>query len=306
MVVSPQQMAAVARAMRRCYSLEAELAIVAVVLLAWQAIRIPLEGDVATSLAHAESVLRLESALSLHLEGWLIGLVTTSTVADVLAWLYANIHLPVLFGFVAAARLLAPGRYPLIRTTFVLSFVPAVLVIGLYPLAPPHWLPEFGLGGPPSDAELAGAGLFHNSTAAAASQHFGFAVFVAAASIWLFPRSRLAWATVAYPALVFVVIVGTGNHYVVDCVVGTTTFALAALVARFVHRDSSIAALPRASGAAGIAVGYGLIVWGFVSLDLTTLGTWEREVPYALVIAAGVACVVAPRLAAREPLPESR
>jgi PAP2 superfamily len=304
----PHQMARVWRASRVCYSLEAELAIVVIVILAWQAVRIPLEGGVDVSLAHAESVLRLESALSLHVEAWLIGVVSSSSVATLLSWLYANIHLPVLFGFVAAARLLAPDRYPLLRTTFALSFVPAVLVIGLYPLAPPHWLPEFGLGMPPSDAELTATSgaLFHNSTAAAASQHFGFAVFVAAASIWLFPRSRLAWSTLAYPALVFVVIVGTGNHYVLDCVVGTLTFAVAAVVASLVHeRQESAHALPRAGGTVGITVGYGLCSWGFVSLDLTDLGTWENDLPYALVLAAGIACVLAPRLVAKEPVPES-
>jgi hypothetical protein len=295
------------RASRVCYSLEAELAIVAIVILAWQAVRIPLEGSVDVSLAHAESVMRLESVLSIHMEAWLIGAVSTTSVATLLGWLYTNVHLPVLVGFVAAARLLAPDRYPLLRTTFVLSFVPAVLVIGLYPLAPPHWLPEFGFGGAPSDAELTAASgaLFHNSTAAAASQHFGFAVFVAAASIWLFPRSWLAWSALAYPALVFVVIVGTGNHYVLDCVVGTLTFASAAVVASRLHeRSEPASARLRASGIISIAVGYGLFVWGFVSLDLTNLGAWENDLPYALVLAAGLACVLAPRLVAKEPVPE--
>jgi PAP2 superfamily len=303
------EMVAVPRALRVCHSLEAELAIVAIVLLAWQAVRIPLEGSVDVSLAHAESVLRLESALSLHMEAWLIGVVSASSVAaTVLSWLYMNIHLPVLFGFVAAARLLAPDRYPLLRTILVVSFVPAVLVIALYPLAPPHWLPEFGLDVPPSDAELTtSTALFHNSTAAAASQHFGFAVFVAAASIWLFPRSCLAWSTLTYPALVFVVIVGTGNHYVLDCVVGTLTFAFAAVVASLVHHGPRSAnAVPRASGIGGIAVGYGLCVWGFVSLDVTDLGSWENDLPPALVFLAGIACVLAPRLVAKEPVPEGR
>jgi hypothetical protein len=129
--------------MRRCYSLEAELLIVALVLVIWHAVRIPLEGDVGVSLAHADDVLRVERALSLDLEGSLIGQTASSNVSASLEWLYANIHLPVLFGFLAAARLLAPARYPAVRTTFMVSFVPAACVIGLFPLAPPRWLPEF-------------------------------------------------------------------------------------------------------------------------------------------------------------------
>jgi hypothetical protein len=301
-------MARMSRAFRASYSVEAELALVALVLLAWQAIRIPLEGPVDVSLAHAESVLRVERTLSVDVEGWVVRTTSDADLTSVLKWLYLNIHLPVLFGFVAAVRLLAPDRYPSLRTTYVLSFVPAVLVIGLYPLAPPHWLPELGLGVAPTDGELtSGGALLHNSTAAAASQHFGFAVFVAAASIWLFPRSRIAWSTLTYPAVVFVVILGTGNHYVLDCAVGTATFAVAAGVAFLVHgRPTAARARTQTGGAVGVALGYALVTWGFVSLDLTSLGAWERNVPDALVLAAGATLVIAPRLPAKEPVPESR
>ena len=281
---------------------------VALVLLAWHAIRIPIEGDVATSLAHADDVLGIERALSLDVERGVIDRLENANVTPALDWLYTNIHLPVLFGCVAAARLLAPARYPLVRTTFALSFLPAALVIWLYPLAPPHWLPAFGLGIPPTDAELTNTtgALFHNTTAAAASQHFGFAILAAATAIWLFPRSRLSYVTLAYPALVFLVIVGTGNHYVVDCVVGTLTFVLAAAVAWTVHRPPRLAPTrAQTTGTASIALGYALVTWGFVSLDFTEL-RWASLFPDFLVLAAGVAAVIAPRLAAKEPLAESR
>lgn len=294
----------VGRYFGRTYALETELLLVALVLLAWHAIRIPVEGDVATSLAHANDVLGLERTLSIDMEAWLIA--STVGAASTLEWLYTNIHLPVLFGFVTAVRLLAPDRYPLLRTTFMLSFVPAALVIWLYPLAPPHWLPEFGFGLPPTDAELTSTtgALFHNTTAAAASQHFGFALFVAAASIWLFPRSPFAWATIAYPVLAFVVIVGTGNHYVLDCIVGTLTFVLAAAVAsRLVPARERRTRVAQTGGIASIAIGYGLIAWGFVSLDLTALDA--DNVLHALVLAAGVVLVVTPRLG-EEPLVETR
>ena len=52
-----------------------------------------------------------------------------------------------------------------------------------------------------------------------------------------------------------------------------------------------------------IAVGYALVAWGFVSLDLTALDA--DSVLHALVLAAGVALVVTPRLG-EEPLVETR
>ncbi len=93
--------------MRQTYSVEAEVAFVALVLLAWHAIRIPIEGDVSTSIAHARDVLRMEGALSLDVEQRIIEVVGAADAQAPLRWLYANIHLPVLFGFVVAARLLS-------------------------------------------------------------------------------------------------------------------------------------------------------------------------------------------------------
>jgi PAP2 superfamily len=298
-------MSTLARHLRRTHSLEAELAIVAGILFVWHAIRIPLEGDVSTSLAHAEDVLRLEGWLGADVEAGVIEHVRGTEAAAVLEWLYLNLHLPVLFGFFAATRLLAPGRYPVIRSVFALSFLPAIAIIGLYPLAPPHWLPSVGLGTTPTDTQLSDttSALFHNTTAAAASQHFGFAVLVAAASIWLFRGSLLAWSTLAYPALVFVVIVGTGNHYVLDCLVGTLTFVLAAAVAACIHRGPLVAAAYEA-GTASIALGYVVVTWGFVSLDLTE-PLRVRNVAFALVVAAGIAAIIAPRYAAKDLVTES-
>jgi PAP2 superfamily len=301
-----EHVVAVRRWVRACYSVEAELAFVALVLIAWQALRIPLEGSVAESLDHAGSVLRLEEALGLDIEASFIARASESGIVPVLAWLYANIHVPVLFAFMAAARLLAPERYPRLRTIFVLSFVPAIVVIGLYPLAPPRWLPSLGLGPTPTqfDLETSGA-LFHNETAAAASQHFGFAVFVAAAAVWLFPRSRLASAAIAYPVLVFLVIVCTGHHYVLDCVVGTLTFVVAALCARVVHgRSSGAAAAAYRPGTAAVALGCGLVAWGTVSLDVTELASWSN-IADAVVLMAGIAAILSPRLGAKEAVPES-
>ncbi|MGI8478849.1 MAG: phosphatase PAP2 family protein [Gaiellaceae bacterium] len=286
------------------------MAIIAVVLLAWQAARIPLEGTVETSLAHAGSVRRLEDSLGLDVENPFVRFGSTEPFDGILEWLYTGIHTPALFGFLAAACVYAPERYARLRTIFVVSFLPALLAIGLYPLAPPHWISELGFGPAPEQGELAGSieTLMHNSTAAIASQHFGFAVFIAAASLWLAPRSPIAWATPAYPALVFVVIVGTGNHYVLDCIVGVLTFLIAAAVATLLHgrrqARAAVAPAPAPRVVVGVSVGFMMIVWGLVSLQLISPEGWSNVVA-GIVIVGGVAAVLAPRLSAKEPLAES-
>ncbi|MER3408551.1 MAG: hypothetical protein C4306_00235 [Thermoleophilia bacterium] len=279
------------------HAVEIEMAVAGLVLLAWQGIRIPLEGTVAGSLAHAASWLHVERLLAIDVEEALISLGGLPYLNELLEWAYGNIHLPAVFAFLATARLLAPGRYPFLRTTFLLSFLPAVAVIGAYPLAPPLWLPQLGLGPPPGDTDLTGTAraLLENSTAAAASQHFGFALFIAASSLWLWPRSPLAWATLSYPALVFVVIVATGNHYVLDSAVGAGTFALAAGASRLIHgRIPATTDLPPTWPARWVAVaalGYAAIAWG-----AETLANGDNLPVGAAALALGVGCALAPRL----------
>ena len=294
------------RAVRTRHSVEIEMGIVALVLLAWQAARIPLEGSVSTSLAHARSVRGLEESFGLDVEGPVVRFASTPPYESILEWMYTGIHTPALFGFMAAACVFAPDRYVRLRTIFVVSFLPALLAIGLYPLAPPRWISELGFGPAPDQADLAGSldTLIHNSTAAIASQHFGFAVFIAAASLWLAPRSPIAWAALGYPALVFVVIVGTGNHYVLDCIVGTLTFAFATAVAWLLHgRTQPRLAAPAARTVLSVSLGFAMIAWGLVSLQLISPGGWRNAVA-VLVLAGGIAAVLAPRWSAKEPVAE--
>ena len=224
----------------RRHSFGVEMAFLVLVIVAWQAIRVPLEGRVDVAVAHARSILELESDLSLRVEPTLIRFGEIPALGRILHVAYANLHIPVLFAFFAAVYTMAPHRYPFLRSVFVLSFIPAVFVIGLYPTAPPRWLPELRLGVPPAQEQLAGTvpALLQNSTAAAASQHFAVSVLVGVGVLWLFPRSPFAWLVALYPLLIFVVIVGTGNHYVLDCIVGTATLVFGAAVARSFHGNA--------------------------------------------------------------------
>ena len=97
---------------------------------------------------------------------------------------------------------------------------------------------------------------------------------------------RIAWVAAAYPALVFLIIVGTGNHYVFDCVVGADVRARRrrGLVLHGAVSGQSVAVQP---GAGIAAIGYGLIAGGLVTLHLTALTSWTN-VAGALELAAGL------------------
>ena len=105
---------------------------------------------------------------------------------DSAKWFYANLNeaaVIALHGGRAPAR---PVRYPKLRTTFVLMHVPALAVLALYPLAPPHWV----AGMPFADGPPVHPSALRNETAAAVSLHFGGPVLIAAGALWLRPRRR--------------------------------------------------------------------------------------------------------------------
>jgi hypothetical protein len=273
---------------QRRYAFGVEMAFLVLVIVAWQAIRIPLEGRVDLAVQHGRTILELENKLSLHVEPALIRFGQNPSVGSVLRVAYNNLHIPVLFAFFAFVHVIAPQRYSFLRSVLVFSFLPAVLVIGLYPTAPPRWLPELGLGGPPAQEQLSGTlpALLQNSTAAAASQHFAVSVLVGLGVLWLFPRSRVAWLIALYPLLIFIVILSTGNHYVLHCVVGAATLVFSTCVARLLHGQppAESAAAPPASFTLRLVLGSAALAFGVLSLGSPTTDVWRSTVPGALCL----------------------
>jgi hypothetical protein len=252
----------------RCYGVHAEAGVVVAVLLAWQAARIPLEGSVSASLAHARSWHRLEGGLGLTgLEDAVISAVYRPDVIDVARWGYSNLHLFAIVAFMLLVRTRAPDRYPPVRNAFVLLHLPALLIIGLWPLASPSWLPHppEWPGHPPSDAQLTGSleATLRNSTAAAVSEHFGYPVLMLLAALWIAPRAPLAWLLALYPPLVLIIIVGTGRHWVLDAIVGALTVTLGVACAWWLHRSRTPTTAPAAeplARAVALAIGYALTI----------------------------------------------
>jgi hypothetical protein len=228
----PERRWSAPRALTRSYPLPVEMLILAAVIGLWQVLRIPFEGSTRESLAHARDWIAVERDLHIDIEPSVLRFVhSRDWLIDGAESFYRNANEAAVIGFMAAARTLDPVRYPLLRSTFALLHIPALFVLALYPLAPPHWV----AGIPYADGPPAHPSALRNETAAAVSLHFGGPVMIAAGALWLRPRSVIAWLTVLYPALVFVVILGTGNHYVLDTLVGTACVAAGFAAAAAIH-----------------------------------------------------------------------
>jgi hypothetical protein len=257
--MSPERRPAAPRVLQRAYPLPLEMAILAAVIAIWQLLRIPFEGSTRVSLAHARDWLALERALHIDIEPSVLRFVhSRDWLLDGAQTFYRNLNEAVVIGFMAVARMLDPLRYPKLRTAYALLHVPALAALALYPLAPPHWV----AGMPFADGPPAHPSALRNETAAAVSLHFGGPVMIAAGALWLRPHAVLAWLTLLYPPLVFVVILGTGNHYVLDALVGTACVAAGFAAAHAIHGP-----LARGAGSAGWArvalagTGFGLVAF---------------------------------------------
>ncbi len=242
-------------AVRRTYSLPVEMLLIGLVVLIWQIARIPFEASLGDAIAASRNMVALEKALGIAVEPdvvrWLYARPELLSDAN---WFYSHMDETLVFGVLAALRLLDDLRFAAIRTAFALAHLPAIVVVAVYPSAPPRWVPGLPYGRPPT-ADFSGD--LRNSTAAAVSLHVGVPVLLAVAAIWLRPRSPLAWATALYPLLVFAVVVGTANHFILDVVIGAACAALGVAGARLVHGDvprGRPSAPPAAIAGAGILV----------------------------------------------------
>jgi len=283
------RLASVRRLARRQLPLWADMVVVGAAIALWQLARIPAQGSMPVALAHAHDWLSLERALHVDVEAAILRAAHDANLVDALWWCYRTLHLPVFFAFMAVARLRAPDRYPLLRTAFVLGHVPALAVIMLYPLAPPRWVEglPFGVAPPLGVTES-----LHNVTAAAASQHVGYPLFLAAATVWLV-RRPVAWLAFLYPAFTFAVVLGTGNHYTLDAVVGGLCMAFGFGAAWLVHggAPASQSVKEPLSNALLAAFGYACVVHAVNTASSLSLPPQISSADVFLVV--GTAIVIA-------------
>lgn len=138
----------------------------------------------------------------------------------------------------ASAILFAPKHYPFLRRTFFASMVLALPWYAIYPLAPPRFMDPYGFPfidtlavyGPNyfSDSGLVTA----NRYAAMPSMHCGWTLIGGVMLAYAYPKWGIgAIVGATHTAIMFLTVVVTGNHYVLDIVGGVLVAGAAFAVA---------------------------------------------------------------------------
>ncbi len=209
-------------------------------------------GDPLLAQANANSIVAFERANGLFYEGtiqrWTVDHLG---LASVMNYLYISAHWVVTTAFFVWLYMRRRAIYPLIRNTFLVANGIALIIYMAFPVAPPRLFEGDGLIGTlssVSNIDLQGgvfSGLF-NPYAAVPSMHFGYALMIGVAGLLLLRGWHLRIAALLYPVIVFVMIVGTANHYILDAIAGGAVLVLgfgivwAVVIAR--RADARIAA----------------------------------------------------------------
>ena len=181
---------------------------------------------------HARMVVSLERSLHVFVEGQVQNAAhALPGLIGALGFLYLTLHLAVTGTCLLWLHRRHPDAFPFVRTTLLLASALALIGYMAFPTAPPR-LAAVGIADTISDGHVnLNHGLvsaLYNPFAAVPSMHFGYAVVVGATLLRYGGRPVLRALGVLYPALVLLVIVATGNHFLFDAAAGAAVAAIAA------------------------------------------------------------------------------
>ena len=180
-------------------------------------------GDIGPATEHAHWVLDVENDMGVSVERSVQQALDAGAVMWVLSNVYLAAQLAVLPGSLIYLYRRSPAIYRRLRDTILATWMLAVPIYALFPVAPPR-LAGLGMDDSVSDqaaVALTGSStMFYNPLAAVPSLHCGFAFAIgialaAAARRWWTKAIALAWGP-----LVSVAVVATANHYIFDIAAG--------------------------------------------------------------------------------------
>ncbi|QTE28191.1 phosphatase PAP2 family protein [Pengzhenrongella sicca] len=214
-----------------------ELALLTPVYLLYSLIRnaVPERIDVAEANAHW--ILRVEDLVGLDVERWINAVAASHRVLAVPAnYYYATLHFTVTASVLCWLYLAKPAHYLRARSVLLTMTVLALAGYYLFPLAPPRLTEGAGFvdtvrvfetWGNAASAPVVSAS---NQYAAMPSMHVGWALWSGVLIAQLARRPLVRALGILYPVATLLVVVATGNHFVLDAVAALLLFVVSRVV----------------------------------------------------------------------------
>jgi hypothetical protein len=212
-----------------------QIAFVFAAVAAYELTRRLLDPSAALAASHARGVLALERHLGIAWEAPIQRALAPASVPLAILYLAAQFGVTAVF-FVWLYRR-APDLYARFRDAFVFATALALVVQWRYPVAPPRLI---GLKDTVVSVLHVSVGGVTDPLAAMPSLHVGWAVGVGA-GVWRRSRSL----AIAYPAVVAVATLATGNHFVLDALAGTAVMVIGFGCAAFFRKLTVVQFAPQ-------------------------------------------------------------
>lgn len=223
----PKDRPAVAHAARHAR----EVLLIATAFPLYTLVHALVRGRIDEAEANGRAIFEMERSLGVRWEPWLQDQVLAAPV------LLRLLNLNYVYGFLPVIAIAAlflylrfPAYYGLVRNAFLLSGGIGLVVYYLFPAAPPRLLDGYGFVDtvfqhfnaerPYSPAFLV------NQYAAMPSLHFGWILLLGGSLSLLTKHLLRRLLALLMPAAMFLTIVATANHYVLDAVAGFLVVAL--------------------------------------------------------------------------------
>ena len=203
-----------------------EVLLFAIALVAYQLSRIIVIGDARDAARNAWEVIGFEKAYGIFFESdiqhWML---QNLHVTEFLNHFYVWAHLPVTAVFFVWLYRRHRDVYPFVRNAFFVANAVALAVFVVFPVAPPRLMNGEGFVDTLSlisgiDLHAGSLSGWFNPFAAVPSMHFAYALMIGVVAACLLRHWPLRLLVLIYPVVVFVTIVGTANHYVIDAIAG--------------------------------------------------------------------------------------
>jgi hypothetical protein len=235
-----------------------QLVLLGVLYVAYTASRTLADGDLAPARRHTARLVDLERWLHVDLELWLNHLISgTRPLAVGASYWYAVLHYVVTPSVLISPYGRDADRYARARDALIATTAIGLAVYLAFPTAPPRLMPggyvdtlaqvsQYGWWSSHASAP-AGLGGLTNELAAMPSLHVGWAVWVTWIA-WRSDRRGYQVAGVCYPVVTSLVVVGTGNHWLLDVLAGAAVATAGILATSPRLRSPHHGVRPKCSG----------------------------------------------------------